>query len=74
MKKRLRKLGLTRRNNINPEAIRDIMTILSQEMEGPVAHVGFRCSWHQLKLQGVNVPREFVMIYKRMVDPAGGGI
>ena len=74
LKKRLRKLGLTRRNNINPEAIRDIMTILSQEMEGPVAHVGFRCSWHQLKLQGVNVPREFVMIYKRMVDPAGGGI
>lgn len=47
------------------------MTTLSQEMEGPVAHVGYRYSWHHLKLQGVNVPRELVMICKRIVDPAG---
>ena len=70
-KKRLRKLGLTRRNSNNPEAIREIMTILSQEMEGSAAHFGYRYSWDQLKLQGVNVPRELVIIYKRMVDPAG---
>ena len=47
------------------------MTILSQEMEGSAAHVGYRYSWDQLKLQGVNVQRELVIIYKRMVDPAG---
>ena len=71
LKKRLRKLGLTRRNNTNPEAIREMVTILREEMEGPASHVGYRYSWHQLKLQGINVPRGLVMIYKRMADPAG---
>ena len=68
LKKRLRKLGLTRRNNTNPDAIREMVTILSQETKGPV---GYRYLWHQLKFQGINVPRELVIIYKRMVDPAG---
>ena len=68
LKKRLHKLGLTRRNSNNPEAMREITTILSQEMEGPAAHVEYRHSWDQLKLQGVYVPRELVIIYKRMVD------
>ena len=44
------------------------MTILSQEMEEQAAHVECRYSCHQLKLQGVNVVRELVMIYKRIVD------
>lgn len=48
-----------------------MVTILSQEMEGQAAHVGYKYSWHELKLQGINVPKELVMIYKRIVDPVG---
>ena len=47
-----------------------MITILSNEIEGPAAHVGYRYSWHQLKLQGINKSRKLVMIYKRMVDLA----
>ena len=65
LKKRLRKLGLARRNNTNPEAIREMVTILRQEMEGPTSHVGYTYSWHQLKLQGINVLRGLVMILQK---------
>ena len=48
-----------------------MMAILSQEMEGQAAHMGYKYSWHQLKLQSINVPKELVMKYKRIVDPVG---
>ena len=48
-----------------------MMAILSQEMEGQAAHMGYKYSWHQLKLQSINVPKELVMKYKRIVDPIG---
>ena len=44
LKKRLCKSELTRRNNTNPEAMQEIMAILSHEMEGPAPHAKYRYS------------------------------
>ena len=58
LKKRLRKLGLTQDSNSNPEVMQKMITILSNEMDGQAANVGYRYSWHRLELQGINVLRE----------------
>lgn len=44
LKKRLRKLGLTQDSNSNPEVMQKMITILSNEMDGQAANVGYRYS------------------------------
>ena len=38
-----------------------MLSIVSNEMEKPAAHVTIRYSWHRLKLQDINVPSELAM-------------
>lgn len=44
LRKRLRKLGLTQDSNSNPEVMQKMITILSNEMDGQAANVGYRYS------------------------------
>lgn len=53
------------------------MVILSNEMEGPTTHVDidvYRYSWHPLKIQGINVRRELVMIEKKWLILQGRNV
>ena len=44
LRKRLRKLGLTQDSSSNPEVMQKMITILSNEMDGQAANVGYRYS------------------------------
>ena len=81
MKRRLKILGLKRRNSeLTIEiGILNSMELTEEELEGqirlildsPNALVGYRFVWHRPRMQGTIVPRRAVEKILREIDPTG---
>lgn len=67
LKRRIQRLGLSRRNNIDENIVRNA---ISQEIAGPGRLAGYRSVWHALRLRHqIHVPRSVVARILKELDP-----
>ena len=72
LKRRLRSLGLKRKDNAKVMDDSEIRTVIREEMRGPGSLSGYRSIWHALRLRHhIHVPRTLVAKIMKEIDPVG---